>query len=60
MPIEGDAVVIKGTARLPMLEALGLENIQIRQIPAERLYKCYLTRQSIDIDDLALWTDSEN
>ena len=36
MPTEGDKIVKTGTAKMHMLEALGLENIQIRLI----LSKC--------------------
>ena len=35
---------------MPMLEALGLENIQIRLIPAKMLYECYLTQRKININ----------
>ncbi len=54
MPTEGDKIVKKGTAKMPMLEALGLENIQIRLIPAKMLYECYLTQRKIDIGLLEL------
>jgi hypothetical protein len=54
MPTEKDEIVKKGTAKMPMLEALGLENIQIRQIPAKVLYECYLTQRKVDISMLEL------
>lgn len=54
MPTEQDEIVKKGTAKMPMLAALGLENIQIRQIPAKRLYEYYLNRKKIDIAELEL------
>lgn len=54
MPTEGDEIVKKGTAKMPMLEALGLENIQIRLIPAKMLYECYLTQKKVDIELLEL------
>lgn len=54
MPTEKDEIVKKGTAKMPMLAALGLENIQIRQIPAKMLYECYLTQRKIDINLLEL------
>ena len=50
MPTEGNEIVKKGTAKMPMLEALGLENIQIRLIPAKMLYECYLTQRKININ----------
>lgn len=51
---EKDEIVKKGTAKMPMLETLGLENIQIRQIPTKMLYECYLTQRKIDISLLEL------
>ena len=39
---------------MPMLEALGLENIQIRLIPASMLYERYLAKGKIDIGLLEL------
>lgn len=50
MPTEGNEIVKKGTAKMPMLEVLGLENIQIRLIPAKMLYECYLTQRKININ----------
>ena len=50
MPTEENEIVKKGTAKMPMLEALGLENIQIRLIPAKMLYECYLTQRKININ----------
>lgn len=49
MPTEKDEIIKKGTARMPMLEALGLENIQIRQLPAAMMYEYYLTQRKMDI-----------
>lgn len=54
MPTEGDEIVDKGVARLPMMESMGLENIQIRFIPAERLFKNYLNGTQISIEELQL------
>lgn len=54
MPTEKDEFVKKGVARMPMLEALGLENIQIRLIPAKLLYEKYLSNGKIDISLLGL------
>ena len=50
LPTEENEIVKKGTAKMPMLEALGLENIQIRLIPAKMLYECYLTQRKININ----------
>lgn len=54
MPTEKNEIIKKGTARMSMLEALGLENIQIRLIPASMLYERYLVKGKIDIGLLEL------
>lgn len=54
MPTDKNEIIKKGTARMPMLEALGLENIQIRLIPAVMLYEHYLAQSKIDIELLGL------
>lgn len=54
MPTEKNEIIKKGIARLPMLEALGLENIQIRLIPASMLYERYLAKGKINIGLLEL------
>ena len=54
MPTEDDVIVPKGTAKMTMLEALGLENIQIRLIPAMELYDHYIRGDHIDISRLKL------
>lgn len=54
MPTEKNVIIKKGVARMPMLEALGLENIQIRLIPAALLYDHYLNQGKIDISLLEL------
>ena len=54
MPTEKDEIINKGTARMPMLEALGLENIQIRLMPATSMYEHYLAQKKIDISLLEL------
>lgn len=54
MPTENDRIVKKGMAKMQMLENLGLENIQIRQIPAQMIYELYLQNRKIDIEILGL------
>jgi hypothetical protein len=54
MPTEKDEIIKKGTARMKMLEALGLENIQIRLLPAMQLYEDYLLQRKMDIGLLEL------
>ena len=39
---------------MQMLEALGLKNIQIRLIPAVKLYDYYLSDVHMNIDELRL------
>lgn len=54
MPTEKDEIIKKGTAKMPMLSALGLEDIQIRQLPAKMMYEYYLNQQKLDISKLEL------
>lgn len=54
MPTEKDTIIKKGVAKMKMLEALGLENIQIRLLPAKMLYEFYLNQRRIDITVLEL------
>ncbi len=54
MPTEKNDFIDKGTVRLPMLEALGLENIQVRQLPADVVYENYLARRKISVERLGL------
>lgn len=54
MPTEGNEIVEKGTARMDMLSNLGLEDIQIRLLPAERVFSCYLNRKLLSIEELHL------
>ncbi len=54
MPTEGDSIVVKGLSRMDMLEKLGLQSIQIRLMPAKRMYDYYLSKQKIDIAELSL------
>lgn len=49
MPTEKNEIIDKGTAKIEMLEALGLENIQIRLMPAAMMYEYYLTQRKIDV-----------
>lgn len=54
MPTEEKDIVKKGYAKMAMLEALNLKNIQIRLIPAAELYDYYLTGNHMDITRLEL------
>jgi len=50
LPHEGGSVLDRGTASLPMMDALGLERIQVRFLPAGVMYKCYLERRRLQSD----------
>ena len=54
MPTEGKEIVSKGKAKMDMFSDLGLEDIQIRLIPADMLFDCYLNHKTIEIDKLEL------
>ncbi len=54
LPTEEDEVIDKGETSLLILESLGLQNIKVRFLPAERVYFCYLSGQKLDIDTLKL------
>lgn len=54
MPTEKNVIIKKGIVRMPMLEALGLENIQIRLIPASMLYERYLAKGKMNMGLLDL------
>ena len=50
----GKDVVVKGTASLAMLSSLGLQDIQIRLLPAETMYKHYIENTKMNIGLLQL------
>lgn len=54
MPTSGAEIVIKGTVSLAMLSNLGLQDIQIRLLPAELMYKHYIENAKMDISILQL------
>lgn len=54
MPTEKNDIIVKGTVRLKMMETMGLENIEICQLPAHKVYEYYLTRKKMPIEELAL------
>lgn len=54
MPTEKDSVIDLGYVRIEMLEALGLENIAIRLIPATYMYRCYLDNKRLTFKDALL------
>lgn len=54
MPTEQNKIIRKGIAKMKMLSALGLNEIQIRQVPAKMMYEHYLNNKKIDIALLEL------
>ena len=54
LPTEEVNIVDKGTAVLPMLQSLGLQDIQLRLLPSNIMYKHYVSNTKLDIKDLML------
>ena len=54
MPTASTEIVEKGTASLAMLRNLGLQDIQVRLLPAELMYRHYIENTRIDIQTLNL------
>jgi len=54
MPTSGNDIVFKGTVSLAMLSSLGLQDIQIRLLPAKMMYNHYIENTKIDIGILQL------
>lgn len=54
MPTEEDAIIAKGSVKMDILGSLGLQDIQIRQLPAKTMYSHYLSRKTMSISKLNL------
>lgn len=54
MPTAASTIEEKGVASLGMLHNLGLQDIQIRLLPAERMYHHYIDNTKLDIGELNL------
>jgi len=54
MPTAEEHIIEKGTASLAMLSNLGLQDIQVRLLPAQTMYRHYLENTKIDIKKLNL------
>lgn len=54
MPTEKPDIINKGYANMEMLDDLGLRHIQIRQLPASKMYEYYLNGDKMDISKLNL------
>lgn len=59
MPTEGNNIIDKGRAKMTILSELGLQDIQIRLLPAMDIYKHYLANIHMEIRDLMLPVDAE-
>lgn len=54
MPTNSEEIISKGTVTLAMLKNLGLQDIQIRLLPAKMMYKHYLDNIKFDLSSLKL------
>ena len=54
MPTASSDIINKGTVSLAMLSELGLQNIQVRLLPAEKMYTHYLKNTKLPIADMCL------
>ncbi len=54
MPTEHEEIIDKGAVRMDMLGALHLESIQVKQLPAKRVFSYYLKIQKINVKELKL------
>lgn len=59
MPTEKDKVIDKGVVSLDMLDEIGLNKIQIREIPAQNMYLYYTKNKKMTLEELDLKKDSE-
>lgn len=54
LPTEKNEIILKGYASLTMLDNLGLQQIQVRYLPATMVYEHYLGNRILDIEKLAI------
>lgn len=54
MPTNSNEIVKKGCVSMSMLHELGLQEIQIRLLPADMMYDYYLSNRNMDIESLVL------
>lgn len=54
MPTDTAEIIDKGSVSLAMLRDLGLDDIQVRLLPAERVFMHYLQNKKMDINELKL------
>ncbi|MBU3206975.1 LlaJI family restriction endonuclease [Clostridium algidicarnis] len=49
MPVQSNEIINKGIAKMDILSSLGLQDIQIRQLPAKIIYDYYLSGRKMDV-----------
>ena len=54
MPTASTEVIEKGVVSLAMLSNLGLQDIQVRLLPAEQMFRHYIENTKMDIRSLNL------
>lgn len=54
MPTASNKIIKKGIVSLAMLSNLGLEDVQVRMLPAEMMYRYYIEDKKMDIQMLNL------
>ena len=54
LPTDQSSIVNKGRVELRMMRDLGLQNIEVRLLPADQMYSYYLTNRQMDIKCLDL------
>lgn len=54
MPSEGDVIIATGYVMMGFLQSMGLEDIQIRLLPASIVYQLYLENKRMDMSKLFL------
>lgn len=54
MPTQENDIIPLGAASMDILDGLGLQQIQIRLLPATRMYDLYLTRKTMPVSELHL------
>jgi hypothetical protein len=54
MPTQGTETIVYGAVSMDMLTELKLQPIQVRLLPAETIYRCYLDYESFPFEKLKL------
>jgi hypothetical protein len=54
MPVQSNEIIKKGIVKMDILSSLGLQDIQVRQLPAKIMYDYYLSGRTMDVSLLHL------